>query len=195
MNARWHRFLWLVGVVILSVTLNAAPRERRLRANAGSCTTVTINGCDVDVRGTLESGDCLTTDGTRIDWFEFHGTAGQIVSIMVRPLSPTFKQPVIALFSPLADPADPPLVGGGNAAATVNGAEILYQISSTGMWDVAVTSDDLFATGGYVVHFFCYPDDRPSEPQSCVEQYLLCGQQGIWELSADSCISSRRFRT
>jgi hypothetical protein len=176
-----------VCTLLLSATLGATPKLERMRALAGSCTTVRIDGCDTDTEGVLESGDCTGSSGTRIDYYTFTGQAGRIVEVMVRPLSPSFKQPVVALFSPAGDVAEPPIVGGGNASDTLSGASIIYQLSSSGTWEIAVSSDDLFASGPYVVHLYCYADDTPTEPQSCVEQYLLCGQSATWSLSADSC--------
>jgi hypothetical protein len=73
------------------------------------------------------------------------------------------------------------VIHGGTGAAT-----IWYQLTSTGRWRIAVSSDDVFAGGDYVLHFYC-SSPEPEQPQSCVGQYLLCGQEGVWSLGADSC--------
>ncbi|HYC58770.1 MAG TPA: hypothetical protein VEK79_04315 [Thermoanaerobaculia bacterium] len=182
-----RRLLSIVFVAtFVAASAQAKSKIDRLAGLAGDCLTEIFVGCDTETHGTLETGDCTTGDGRRVDFFAFNGTAGQLIEVMVRPLSTTYKEPVVALFSPLGDVADPPSIGGGNPSATTSGASLFYQLSSTGTWDIAVTSDDLFASGPYVLHVYCGVGDT-STPQSCVDQYLLCGQTGIWELSADSC--------
>jgi hypothetical protein len=178
----------ILSVLLLVASVaDAAPLIPRLRAQGGSCSDVHITGCNTDTQGALETGDCTGSSGTRIDYYTFAGTKGQVIEVMVRPLTAAYKRPSIALFSLLGDQAEPPIVVGGNADAPASGASIFYQLSSTGTWEIAVSSLDLFASGPYVLHVYCYTDDTPAEPQSCVEQYLLCGQTATWSLSADSC--------
>jgi hypothetical protein len=176
-----------VATLILSghMAVAATPKVVRLEPHAGSCSTARITGCNTETHGALESGDCQLSDGTRVDYFSFSGQAGQLIEITLRPLDPSFKQPQLALFSPLGDRAEPPIIGGGNTNAALNVATIWYELSSSGTWEIAVTSDDLFASGAYVLHVYCYPNEPG--PQSCVAQYLLCGQTGAWSLNADSC--------
>jgi hypothetical protein len=87
-----------------------------LRATAGACVPAVISGCDVEIYGTLESGDCLFDDGTRFDTFDFEGSAGQLVNIMVRPLSASYTKPFIALVSPAGDVSQPPSSTAARAA-------------------------------------------------------------------------------
>ena len=55
----------------------------------------------------------------------------------------------------------------------MSGASVWYQLSSSGNWRIAVSSDDLFAAGDYVLHLYCYSDDFPGVPSGCVSQILL----------------------
>lgn len=183
-----RRLLTILSITLVTASAHAQlSKKDRLGALAGDCFTEVFATCDNDMYGALESGDCTTGEGKRVDFWTFNGTPGQVVEVMVRPLSPTFKQPIVALYSPLGTNIDAPFIGGGNPSATTNGATLFYKINAAGKWDIAVTSDDLFASGPYVLHVFCTADDQPQAPQSCIDQYLLCGQTGIWELSADSC--------
>lgn len=172
----------LLFVSIITSTLFAArPDHASIRALVGSCSASVIESCDTENDGRLETGDCLFDDGTRFDTFDFQGHAGQLIEITIRPLSPSYSKPWLALISPSGDVAEPPVIHGG-----AGGATIWYLLSSTGRWRLAVSSDDVFAGGDYVLHLYCYTPD-PGQPQSCVGQYLLCGQEGVWSLSADSC--------
>ena len=172
----------VLGSLLFASTLTAArPDFESLRALAGACVAAQIEGCDTENFGTLETGDCLFDNGTRFDTFDFQGQAGQLVNITLRPLSPSYTRPWIVLISPAGDVAEPPVIHGGSGGAT-----LWYQLTSTGRWRIGVSSDDVFAGGSYVVHFYC-SNGNPSQPQSCVSQELLCGQEGRWNLSADSC--------
>ncbi|HYH09406.1 MAG TPA: hypothetical protein VEK11_20330 [Thermoanaerobaculia bacterium] len=170
----------LLFVLIAPVASGLTKDE--LRTLAGSCTTRQVSACDTETFGTLETGDCLLSSGERMDRYTFSGRAGQVIEVMVRPLSASYTKPLIALLSPLADVAEPPIVYGG-----AGGATITYQLSSTGTWTILVSADDLFAGGDYVLHVYCSEDDTPALPQSCVFQDLLCGQTAEWQLNADSC--------
>jgi hypothetical protein len=171
-------------LLVMASSAFAANRKALEVATLGaSCNTVRLEEsyCDVDIHGVLESGDCTFSDGTRYDRYTFTGRAGDVVEIMVRPLSATYTKPYISLLSPLGDPADPPTIYGGNG-----GASIWYKLSSSGIWIVTVSTEDLFAAGPYVLHIYCY-EPEPETPQSCIFQYLLCGQTAEWQLNADSC--------
>ncbi len=170
-----------LAILLLAATVHAAPRPEAVRALAGSCTTTPVNGCDTDTFGALESGDCLL-EGARYDVYSFNGVAGTIVEVMVRPLDESYPQPYVLLVAPAGDVvSEPPGVGGGSGGATV-----WYQLPTSGTWRIAVGSDDVFASGRYVLHLYCYSDNDPSPP-GCIPQYLLCGQSAVWNLNADSC--------
>ncbi|HEY0157025.1 MAG TPA: hypothetical protein VGF28_06995 [Thermoanaerobaculia bacterium] len=178
-----NKRLLVAAVLFLVVPQGfAAPRKDvNVVAMAGSCSTRQIASCDSETFGTLETGDCLFDDGSRFDRYTFNGRAGDVVEVMVRPLTPTYTKPWIALVSPLGDVAEPPIISGGSGGAT-----IWYKLSSSGTWTIVVSSEDVFAGGSYVVHYYCYPPE-PEEPQSCIFQNLLCGQSAAWSLNADSC--------
>ena len=182
-----RRLLPILMLTLVAASAQAKSRTDRLGPLAGDCFTEVFAACNAETRGTLESGDCTTGTGKRVDFFSLNGVAGQVVEIMVRPLSPTFKEPIVALYPPLGEPTDAPQIGGGNPSATTSGATVFYQLNSTGKWEIAVTSDDLFAAGDYVLHVYCEADDTPSAQQAFIDQNILCGQTGFWTLNADSC--------
>ena len=150
-----------VAAVCASVTLGVDALPNRfadeIQSLAGSCTAAPISGCDTDTRGKLESGDCVLSDGRRLDALEFVGSAGQIVEILLRPLVPTFTVPQVTLVPMEFDLVEPPLVTGG-----VGGATIRHRLTSSGRWRIAVSSESIFAAGDYVVHLYCYADDTPT---------------------------------
>src|SRR3954447_16174793 len=72
----------------------------RAASNAEGC-VVTPLSCDVTARGRLGVGDCtLSTDGTYFDTFTFAGTAGKLVFVDVRPISPTLTNPSVIIVPP-----------------------------------------------------------------------------------------------
>ena len=174
-------FLLFASTLALEA-LAARPEHEALRALASVCAPAQIAGCDTENYGALQSGDCLFDDGTRFDTFDFDGTAGQTVNITLRPLSATYTKPWITLISPAGDVSEPPVIHGGSGGAT-----LLYQLSSSGRWRIALSSDDVIAGGDYVLHFYCGPPAPAGQPQSCISQELLCGQEGRWTLTAESC--------
>jgi hypothetical protein len=174
-------FLSFIILLIPAALSAERPTIEQIRSHAGSC-TIAVIGCDLDKAGKLETGDCLFSDGSRYDIWSFQGVEGEIVEVTVRPLSETFSKPWVALIPPLADPSEPPIISGGAGGVTIR-----YLLGTSGTWGVAVSSDDLFAGGDYVLHVYCAADDEPSQPAGCVVQDLLCGQSAEWTLNADSC--------
>lgn len=148
--------------------------------NAEGCATTPL-ACNGSARGRLGVGDCTFSDGTYYDRYTFAGTAGEVVRIDVRPLAQTFTRPLLVLAPPIGDASKTPLIYGGNGTA------VLYVLSSTGTWAFAVGTADPFAAGEYFVSLQCSANHSPSQPQSCIEQKLVCNQTAAWYLTQQSC--------
>ena len=139
--------------------------------------------CNTDVRGQLLGGDCLSTRISFYDEFVFQGTAQELVTATVRPLSPSYTNAWISFVVPPSDTALAPLISGGTAAT------VRYVLPVQGTWRLQAGTNDRFAAGDYILEMNC-DDSAPLSPQlACVEQDLLCGQQATWELSSRSCIA------
>lgn len=170
-------------LLVLAFTLVAMADARRwVTPNAEGCVVTSLSpGCDITFRGRLGVGDCTLEDGTYVDFYSFPAVAGKIVVIDVRPISSTMTKPLVALLPPSSDASKTPAIGGGN------GASVSYLISSTGTWEIAVGTTDLFSSGEYFVSVRCFIDNDPSLPQNCVLQSLVCGQRAEWNLTSQSC--------
>lgn len=154
----------------------------RSAPDAEGC-VVTPLSCNVTARGRLGVGDCtLSTDGTYFDTFTFTGTAGKLVFVDVRPLSPGLTNPSVIIVPPAGDASKTPYVFGRGGGVSVG-----YVLSSSGTWAVAVGTRDLFATGDYMLSIRCVDDDNPTLPQNCIDQNLQCGQTAAWYLTSQSC--------
>lgn len=172
----WKRstFGFTVGLITLIVCPSVA---------TAICTPQLIEASDADIRGRLEAGDCRLLDGAWMDAYHFRGRRGQVVVVTVRPLDESYAKPRLTLSPPDSGDLRPPTVAGGTGGATVR-----YRLDGDGTWAIVVTTDDLFGSGDYVLHFNRYADDAPPDvPQSCIPQTLLCGQTAEWQLSSESC--------
>jgi hypothetical protein len=171
-------------LLLMAVSMDGAPlgnRQRRqlLDANPTGCVTSVI-AYGHSSTGSLGLADCTFSDGTYYDRYAFSGTAGDLITISLRPLDVTLTNPRIVLAPPSGDASEPPEIFGPTAA------EVHYKLSSTGSWVFAVGTDDLFATGSYFVKLV-RTSDNSSDPQSCVNQLLQCQQTALWVLGAQSC--------
>lgn len=192
------RLSTVAALLLLSASSHAEPTSsehpfaddvrRAGTANAGvhsladGC-VVTSTFCDRQVRGKLGVGDCTSSvNGTFFDVYEFAGTAGQLVEIDVRPLASSLTNPNVILVPPVGDASKTPQVFGAGG-----GVSAFYVLSSTGNWRVGVGTEDLFASGEYLISVQCFVDDQPSAPQNCVVQELLCNQGSRWYLTSQSC--------
>src|ERR1700682_4876938 len=154
------------SILALAATANLAaadgtPRISRIDEvgrNATGCVTTPI-ACDSSATGSLGLGDCTFSDGTYYDRYTFTGIAGQIIDIEVRPLSPSLTNPMIVLAPPIGDASKTPIIRGGA------GTEVIYKLSSSGVWAIGVGTADLFASGKYLVHLSCLSDDDPGGAQ------------------------------
>lgn len=160
--------------------LAARPNRARLDTLGGSCGTTTINSCGATVSGALESGDCTFSDGTRYDRFTVTLPPQRSVAVTLRPLAASFSNPWLGVVAPIGDPSVPPAVF-GPVASTV----WLQTGATAGTWTIAAGTEDLFASGAYVLHVECFPLESTS--RDCVTQELLCGHTADAQLSAESC--------
>ncbi|HVG22635.1 MAG TPA: hypothetical protein VND45_00650 [Thermoanaerobaculia bacterium] len=170
-------------LLVTTAALAAPPRIPEIAALADGCavTPLAENPCGSVTRGRLINGDCTTTDGRNIDYYEFGGVEGVVVAATLRPLDSTLTNPSLVLFPPAGDPAHAPGLFGGRHA------ELWYELTSNGTWRVGVTSEDRFASGDYALHFDCYTDEQPARGAGCTAQYLTCGQTGAWYLDNSGC--------
>ena len=60
-------------------------------------------------------------------------------------------------------------------------------LATTGTWDVAAGTADLFGSGDYAVQLTCVRDPAPMEPHNCFALPLLCNQTAEWDLTNESC--------
>jgi hypothetical protein len=155
-------------------------RALRARALAEGCVASTLS-CGATESGQLAPGDCtFTVDGTRYDVWHFNGTAGQLVTVTVKPLDASYTKPQVELVPPLGDASQTPTVAGTSPLS------LSYNLASTGVWSVAVETNDVFAAGHYSISLAC-GNPIPGDPQNCVAQSLSCGQSYDWSVTASSC--------
>jgi hypothetical protein len=147
---------------------------------AEGCIASTLS-CGATQSGQLAPGDCtFAVDGTRYDVWHFNGTAGQLVTITVKVLDASYTKPQVELVPPVGDASQTPTVTGASPLA------LSYNLASTGVWGVAVETNDLFASGRYSISLTC-STPFPGDPQNCVPQPLSCGQTYGWSVTASSC--------
>ena len=160
--------------------LSPAARAQEIAANASGCVATTLS-CGQRLTGALAPGDCTLSDGTYYDVFRFNGTAGQVVTAFMRPLSATFTKPGLLIMPPASDSSKTPAVYGG--AET----QVSYKLASSGSWSIAVVTEDPFATGSYVVDLSCGGSATQPANQNCVVQTLSCKQNARWYMTNQSC--------
>jgi hypothetical protein len=151
--------------------------------NVEGCGVTTIASvCESETMARISTNDCLDgPTGRLFDVYEFAGTAGQFLNLTLRPLSSNLREPQLALAAPPPDSIRPPSIILGE------GQSIWYRLTSSGNWRLAVSSQNATATGDYVLHTKCFPDEDPTAPAACTYQDLLCNQVGSWNLSDQSC--------
>ncbi|HSY51332.1 MAG TPA: hypothetical protein VLC46_21185 [Thermoanaerobaculia bacterium] len=151
----------------------------RHREEAAGCVASTLI-CGGSDSGELAPGDCTFSDGTRYDVWQFAGSAGQLITVTMKPLDASYTTPILELVPPAGDASKTPLVLG------VPPLEIAYELASSGIWTVAVETNDLFASGRYSISLQC-ATAQPGAPQNCVYQPLSCNQSYDWFVTASSC--------
>lgn len=151
-----------------------------VRAEDG-CVITVAPGCDSTTLGQLAPGDCTVSGGQYQDVLQFAAVAGQEFVITLRPLAPTYTNPLLVLGPPPGDASKTPATVGGRYGA------LWFRATSTGNWRVSAGSADLSARGAYALHIDCVPDEAPGSPPGCIVQELACNQVGVWTLDASSC--------
>jgi hypothetical protein len=111
-----------------------------------ACTVQTIQ-CGQTVSGSLGASDCATNTGSFADLYQFSGTLGQTVTVTER--STSFDS-YLALDNPQAQDVAENNNGGGG-----NDAQLVFQLTSTGTWQIAATSASPSQTGDYTLTFAC----------------------------------------
>lgn len=155
-------------------------RAERPRIDAEGCVPTPAT-CNSVTTGRLAPGDC-TASGTYVDFLRFQGSAGDYVEATIRPLSSSLTGPLVGLLPPTGDASRTPFIYGGSGGATVG-----FVLPTSGAWDIAAGTADLFGSGDYAVQLTCMRDPAPAEPHSCFALPMLCNQTAEWELTNQSC--------
>jgi hypothetical protein len=169
-------------VLLMASAAPALPQhtiELRQKTEASGCVVSTLT-CGITDSGELAPGDCTFSDGTRYDVWHFSGSAGQLITVTMKPLDASYTTPILELVPPVGDASKTPLVLGVPPLA------ISYALASSGTWTVAVETNDLFASGRYSISLQC-ATAQSGVPQNCVPQPLSCNQSYDWFVTASSC--------
>ncbi|HEX4498668.1 MAG TPA: fibronectin type III domain-containing protein [Thermoanaerobaculia bacterium] len=118
-----------------------------LAARPDKACTVQAIQCGQTVSATLGSGDCATNTGSYADLYQFSGTLGQTVTVTER--SSSFDS-YLALYNPQNQD-----VGENNNGGGGNDAQLAFQLTSTGTWQIAATSAAPGEVGNYTLTFTC----------------------------------------
>ncbi|HET7434553.1 MAG TPA: hypothetical protein VFN10_07570 [Thermoanaerobaculia bacterium] len=166
---------------ILFIAASAfAQRPLRMAGDAGNCAAVTLS-CDAVANGVLESGDCTNSEGKRYDVYFLNMPADRDVEVSIRSAATGgLTNPALFVDAPSGAAQVPPSVGSGSAAV------VAFRTIAAGTWSVAVSSDDAFAQGAYVLTVTCRA--RSAGGLECVQQELLCGNVAYGRISPESCI-------
>ncbi|MEO6194457.1 MAG: fibronectin type III domain-containing protein [Thermoanaerobaculia bacterium] len=110
------------------------------------CDVQTIS-CGQTVSGSLSNQDCVLTDGSYVDYYEFPGTTGQSITATMRSTS-------VNSYLALLDPQDEDVQENNNGAGG-NDARISFQLDRNGNWAVAAGSFSPHETGPYTLTLTC----------------------------------------
>lgn len=177
----------LTLLIVGAATLQADPRSplRRKFVNAEGCAVSTLTCDGTPQQGTIASGDCTVSDGTRYDQWQVAGNAGDEITVTLDALDTTLTDPFIDLEPPASDTAAvTPVVISGSSTATVK-----YILTSSGNWTVNVGSNDVSGSGRYRVRAFCNASTS-TDPQNCEPQPMTCNELWIWQTTPKSCAFS-----
>jgi hypothetical protein len=124
-----------------------------------ACTLQSIS-CGQTINGSLASSDCVLTDGSYADYYEFAGTNGQSITATMRSTS-------VDSYLALLDPNDQDVQENDNGGGG-NDARLTYQLTSTGNWAIAAGSFSSGETGPYTLTLTCAsnPGGAPAAPSS-----------------------------
>lgn len=178
------RVALLLFVFAGTLALHAAPRvlPHHKFAHADGCSVSTLNCDGTPQEGTIATGDCTVTDGTRYDQWQVFGTAGDEITVTLDALDTTLTDPFIDLEPPAADTtALTPFVISGGATVTMK-----YIFSSTGNWSINVGSNDVTGSGRYRLRTFCN-HSTSTDPQNCEPQPATCDELWGWGTTPTSC--------
>ncbi|HTG35138.1 MAG TPA: fibronectin type III domain-containing protein [Thermoanaerobaculia bacterium] len=110
------------------------------------CNVQTIS-CGQTVSGSLSNQDCVLTDGSFVDYYEFPGTTGQSITATMRSNS-------VNSYLALLDPQDVDVQENNNGAGG-NDARISFQLDRNGNWAIAAGSFSPNETGPYTLTLTC----------------------------------------
>jgi hypothetical protein len=124
-----------------------------------ACTLQSI-ACGQTVSGSLATSDCVLSDGSYADYYEFPGTNGRTITATMRSSS-------VDSYMALLDPNNTDVQENDNGGGG-NDARLTYQLTSSGNWAVAAGSFSSGETGPYTLTLTCSanPGGAPAAPSN-----------------------------
>lgn len=169
------------GTLALHAAQRVLPTHHKF-THAEGCSVSTLTCDGTPQEGTIATGDCTVTDGTRYDQWQVFGNAGDEITVTIDALDTTLTDPFIDLEPPDGDTtAFTPFVISGGATATMK-----YILTSTGNWNINVGSNDVTGSGRYRLRTFCN-HSTSTDPQNCEPQPATCGELWGWSTTPTSC--------
>jgi|GEM_PF-3150281 len=144
------------------IGLEASTWARAVPDEASTCVLQSI-ACGQTINGSLDPGDCLLSDGSVVDFFQFNGSPGEAVSAT---LTSNAFPPLLVLLDPV------PTARASNAGAVT--AHINFTLDSSGLWTLATNNNNtFFQAGNYTLSLTC-----PSSSGNCTSNSTtLCIDQ------------------
>lgn len=175
---------FLIVLFASAAVIQADPRLalRRKFADTEGCAVSTLSCDGTPQEGTIATGDCTVTDGTRYDQWQVFANAGDELTVELQALDTTLTDPFIDLEPPDGDTtAVTPLVISGGTTARIK-----YILTTTGNWTLNVGSNDVTGSGRYRLRAFCNTSTS-TDAQNCEPQPMTCNELWIWDTTPASC--------
>src|SRR5260221_5868283 len=119
----WTFLILLLASAAVQAAVQADPRLalRRKYANTEGCAVSTLTCDGTPQEGTIATGDCTVTDGTRYDQWQVFANAGDELTVELDALDTKLTDPFLDLEPPDGDTlAVTPLVISGGTTAPIN---------------------------------------------------------------------------
>jgi hypothetical protein len=144
------------------IGLEASSWARAVPEEASTCVLQSI-ACGQTINGSLDPGDCMLSDGSSVDFFQFNGTPGESVSA-------TLTSNAFPPFLVLLDPTPTARASDGEPVT----AHISFTLDSSGLWTLAANNDNpFFQPGNYTLSLNCGSSTSTCTPDSttlCIDQ-------------------------
>jgi hypothetical protein len=139
------------------------------QSDASTCVFQSIN-CGSTISGSLDSGDCLLSDGSVADFFQFTGAVGESVSA-------TLSSSAFPPFLDLLDPTPSNRVFDGEPAV----AHVQFTLDTAGTWTLGVTNfNNFLQLGSYTLSLACSSSNSNCTP----DDTTLCLSNGRFKVKA-----------